>query len=341
MAMAAVRVLQGADAANARFADLLSAGQPVILRGRACDWPLVVAAQNGMHAAMDYLRGFDSGQPITAYEGTPEIAGRFFYTPGMDGLNFAASNIPLSQFFEKIVAATGAENQPSHYIGSTDLDAYFPGLDTANHLALDEAMFAENRITKSIWLGNRTTAAAHYDMSHNIACCIAGHRRFTLFPPDQIANLYPGPLEPTPGGQVVSMVNIAHPDHAVYPRFRDAQAVAQIADLEPGDVLFYPAMWWHNVDAQDDFNILINYWWNTSPAYMDAPMTTLLHALLSLRGRPQQERQAWQHLFEYYVFGDTDAAINHLPAHIQGDLAPLDDLAARRLRAKIVQKVNR
>ena len=143
-------------------------------------------------------------------------------------------------------------------------------------------------------------------MSNNLACCMVGRRRFTLFPPDQIANLYPGPLEPTPGGQVVSMVDFRAPDFDRFPRFRDALDAAEVAELEPGDVLFYPAMWWHHVEALDPFNVMINYWWNASPAFMDTPMTTLLHALLSLRDRPEHEKAAWRALFDYYVFGPAD-----------------------------------
>ena len=120
---------------------------------------------------------------------------------------------------------------------------YLPGLRVENDLAFDHPMFAPNPPIVSIWIGNRTIASAHYDMSNNIACCVVGRRRFTLFPPEQIENLYPGPLEPTPGGQVVSAWSIsAIPISSAIPRFREALAAGEMAELEPGDVLFYPAL---------------------------------------------------------------------------------------------------
>ncbi|WP_150531559.1 cupin-like domain-containing protein, partial [Staphylococcus aureus] len=131
------------------------------------------------------------------------------------------------------------------------------------------------------WIGNRTPARARHDIARTLAGCAAGRRRVPLVPPDQIANLGPGPLGPPPGGQVISMVAFAEPDFARHPRFREAMAAAQVAELEPGDLLFYPALWWHHVEALARFNILVNYWWNDAPAFLDTPQTTLLHAMLS------------------------------------------------------------
>ena len=156
-----------------------------------------------------------------------------------------------------------------------------------------------------------------------------------------MANLYPGPLEPTPGGQVVSMVDLRAPDLERYPRFAQALDAAVVAELEPGDVLVYPALWWHNVEALDGFNVLVNAWWNAAPAYMDTPMTTLLHGLLSLRDRPQSEKDAWRQLFDYYVFGPADLPAAHLPAPARGALGALDDAKARRLRAQVQNRLNR
>ena len=202
-------------------------------------------------------------------------------------------------------------------------------------------MFEQHQPLMSIWIGNRTVATAHFDMTHNLACCMVGRRRFVLFPPEQVHNLYPGPLEHTPAGPVVSMVNFDAPDFERYPRYREALASAQVADIEPGDVLFYPAMWWHHVHALDSFNAMINYWWTTTPTFLDSPHTTLMHALLSLRDRPPQEKAAWREIFEYYVFGAPGRAAEHLPAHARGNLAPMDNAKASRLRAFLLSRLHR
>jgi hypothetical protein len=323
------------------YADLLETQAPVVLKGVARDWPLVRAGLESARTAMAYLGRFDAGRPVTGYTGAPEIGGRFHYDEAATGMNFEAARVPLSEFLAQVEAHLGEKDGPSFYLGSTDLDTFLPGLRAENDLVLGDPMFDANPPIVSIWAGNRTTASAHYDMSNNIAVCVAGHRRFTLFPPDQIANLYPGPLEPTPGGQVVSMVDFRNPDRARYPRFAEAEAAGQVAELEPGDLLFYPALWWHQVEALDDFNLLINYWWNTSPAFIDTPQNTLLHALLSLRDRPEPEKAAWKAMFDYYIFGPADRPAAHLPEAARGNLGPLDEMKARRLRAALLNKLNR
>jgi hypothetical protein len=74
---------------------------------------------------------------------------------------------------------------------------------------------------------------------------------------------------------------------------------------------------------------------------MDTPHNTLLHALLSLRDRPEAEKRAWRAMFDYYVFGPADKAGAHLPEGARGNLAPMDENKARRLRAQLLQRLNR
>ena len=335
------RIVDVADPRDIRFGDIVAAGEPVIFKRLIANWPLVEAGQRGERAAMDYLLRFWGGKPVVGYVGGPDINGRYFYDDSATAMNFAAERMPLDQALARIEGNFDRADADSLYIGSTDLDTYLPGFRRENDLAAATEQFAKTQPTVSIWLGSRTTASAHYDMSNNVACCAVGRRRFTLFPPDQITSLYPGPLDPTPGGQVVSMVDFDAPDFDRYPGFEQALGAAQVADLEPGDVLVYPALWWHQVEALDRFNAMVNYWWNDTPAYIDTPWNTVLHGMLSLRDRPEHEKAAWRAVFDHYVFGPANRASSHLPDAARGPLAPLDAPAARRLRAMLLQRFNR
>jgi hypothetical protein len=335
------RVLTGISLDKIHATALVEAGEPVILRGAASDWPLVRAGRESAAAAIEILKTHDAGLAAVAYVGDPSIRGRYHYNADATGMNFSTERATLSAFLDRLLATRDDPAAASLYIGSTDLDTYLPGLRATHAIDPADGSFVDHLPVASIWIGNRTVASTHWDMSNNIAVCVAGRRRFTLFPPDQVANLYPGPIEPTPAGQIVSMVDPAKPDLDRYPRFADALRACEVASLEPGDVLIYPALWWHNVEAIDDFNILINYWWNAAPAFLDTPMTTLLHALLSLRDRPPHEKAAWRSMFDHYIFGPPETAAAHLPETARGPLAPLDPIIARRLRALIANRLNR
>jgi hypothetical protein len=335
------RVITGVAPDRIPFDELMEAGEPAILEGVARGWPLVARGRESAESAAAYLKQFCSAKPTNVYVGEPDIRGRFSYNEQFTGFNFSSQRVPLAECLDRVLAHVGDAQAPSIYAGSTDVDIFLPGLRAANDLALDHPMFQRARPVISIWIGNRTVASAHYDQSHNLACCMVGRRRFSLFPPDQVHNLYPGPLDPTPGGQVVSIVDFNAPDFTRFPLFREALAAGQVAELEPGDVLYYPALWWHHVEALDDFNAMINYWWELAPRFLDSPQNTLLHALLSLRDRSDPEKRAWRELFDYYVFGPADRAGRHLPEHARGNLGPMDENKARRLRALLLSRLNR
>lgn len=335
------KVLDGLQLEHVNFDALIQEGEPLILKGVLKASSLVAAAEASDQQAMSYLLSHYNQQPVLNYTCDADAKGRFFYNSKMNGLNFTTERFSLSEFFERLESEKAAQSGTAFYVGSAELVDYFPKLLDEGGLRLMGEPFKGHSPRIGIWLGNRTTAATHFDVSNNVAACMVGRRRFTLFPPDQIENLYPGPLEPTPGGQVVSMVDLNAPDFAQFPRAKDAFERGQVAELEPGDILVYPAMWWHQVEALEDFNVMINYWWNTVPSFVDDPMNTLLHGLLSLRDRPDDEKKAWRSFFDYYVFGDADKAGEHLPDHIRGPLAPIDDVTARRLRARLLKKFNR
>lgn len=333
-----MRILEGLEPGALPLEALVDAGEPVVLRGIARDWPMVQAGLRSTQAALGYLRGFEAGVPVPYSFGGPEIEGRPFYNEDFTRLNVEVRRGLLTQVLDDIEATLEAPRPPTYYVASLLIERALPGF--AQH---NDAGLAGQGIdaSASIWIGNRVTASCHFDTPDNLACCAVGRRRFTLFPPEQIDNLYPGPLDPTPGGQVVSVVDIDRPDFARHPRFRDALASAQTAVLEPGDAIFIPSLWWHHVRSLAPFNVLVNYWWRSSPAFLSSPLPALHHAMWAVRDLPPREKQAWATIFEYYVFGPGERAGQHLPDAARGALAPFDETQARRMRAQLLARLNR
>jgi hypothetical protein len=314
---------------------LKQADAPFVVRGLIADWPLVQAGLESAASARAYLLDHRRERAFTVNIGEPGGGERLFYDEAM-GMNFRTGRVGLPEIFAGIDANEGKRDAPAIYLSSIDVNDYFEGLHEANHVDLGERQPIE-----SIWIGTQTRIAAHNDFPKNLACCAVGRRRFTLFPPDQFTNLYVGPLDFTPAGRPVSMVDLLNPDFTAFPRFRDALKTAQVAELEPGDAIFIPSMWWHHVEALAPFNVLVNYWWRDSPRFLAQPQDALNHALLAIRDLPAGEKELWRQMFDYYVFGDTAAVAAHIPEKARGILAPLDAEQAGKIRANLLRSLSR
>ena len=301
---------------------------PVVLRGQVRHWPAVAAGAGGDRAMATYLADFDTGRPLDVMIAPPEAAGRFFYTDDLTGFNFHRQPVPLGPLLHELLRLSDERVASPHalYAGSATAPTYLPGWQDANPLGLPTG-----DAPARLWIGNATRIAPHYDESDNVACVVHGRRRFTLFPPDQIGNLYVGPLDRTIAGPPSSLVDPDAPDLARFPRFADAAARAQVADLGPGDALFIPALWWHHVRAFDALNVLVNYWWKQDEAGSAFP--ALVHAMLSVRDLPPATRAAWRIWFDHYVFAD-DAAEQaaHLPPGARGVLSEASPARTRHIR---------
>ncbi|MGQ4660433.1 cupin-like domain-containing protein [Lysobacter sp. F6437] len=331
-----IRELAGVDP-RALPDDVLHSTTPVVLRGLVDAWPLVRAARTSPEDAAAYLQRFDHGtMPAVAMVAPPEVKGRIFYDDDLQGFNFRHERIPLAVALKTLLKYLHDDAAPTIYLGATTIDTYLPGLRAENDLDL-----GDRDALASVWIGNRSRIPAHQDLPDNLACVAAGRRRVTLFPPDQLANLYIGPLDFTPAGQAVSLVDFDAPDLARFPRFAEALRQAQVAELGPGDAVFIPSMWWHHIEALDGFNVLVNYWWRHSPAWMDTPMNALMLAIMTVRELPPEQRAIWQDVFRHYVFEPGDATADHIPEGARRVLAPLDETGARALRAHLLQRLNR
>ena len=317
-------------------AALRNADEPIVFKQLAKDWPAVRHCGESLTAANRYLARFWCDAPVTVYAAAAAAGGRFFYNDSFTGFNFQSARAALTDVFRALANPRREDRLATIYVGSTPVDQWLPGFRAENDVPLP----ASDALA-SFWLGNETRISAHYDFPNNLACVVAGERRFTLLPPDQVRNLYVGPIDRTPSGQPISLVDFARPDFERHPKFADAMPHARTAALQAGDAIFIPGMWWHHVEATAPFNLLINYWWAEAPAWAGAPTDALLHAMLTLRELPARQREAWRTLFDHYVFRADETACEHIPAAGRGCLAPLNEKSAKQLRALLLNRLNR
>ncbi|PVX28283.1 cupin-like domain-containing protein [Sphingomonas pokkalii] len=304
--------------------------RPVVIRGLAKKVQLFRAAR-ALDTLIPYLLGFDSGASAQAFVGKPEIAGRYGYGDRTDGFNFARETMTLPVALARIGAAAATPGGDSIYLGSLPAEVHLPGLAEANPLPL-----APPGVMPRLWIGSASQVACHYDRFDNLACVMAGTRRFTLYPPDAIGDLYVGPIDHTMAGQPVSLAAGAEAGDPRYPRFAAASARAETVTLEAGDALYLPKLWWHQVEATAPFNLLLNYWWDGFTAGTDSPYTAMLLAMTTLAERPAAERAAWRAFFDHYVFRPDGHPLAHLPPEAHGILRSTRENLGR-IRAFVMQ----
>lgn len=310
------KVREWSSADKATFeTDIVASNETAVIRGLGRDWPIVAKAKESPQALADYIRSFGDDTPVRAFFGDKGIKGRFFYNEDLTGFNFEPRELTLGALLQTLVDLADEADPDSIYAGAIPLRDSLANLHAANgNPLLDPDL--EQLI--SLWIGNRSRTAPHWDLAQNIAVVVSGERTFTVFPPEELPNLYIGPVDVTLAGQPVSMVDLHDIDDERFPRFREALASARIAHLHPGDAIYLPSMWFHQVESHDPLSVLMNFWWRDAGPYMFSPLFTLLHGLLSIRDMPTREREIWRLMFDHYLFQSDGDPMEHLPEEARG-----------------------
>jgi hypothetical protein len=312
-----VKELEG-PLSTSQWDDLLLNNQPTVIRGLVGDWPIVEAYKRSPLEFLNYLRQFNSGMRVDTLLGPPTISGRFFYNEQVTGFNYERKLERFDVVLTALAELCSLVPVPAIAIQGLELKQDLAKVAEQNQLA-----FMDKSIIPRLWLGNKVVTSTHYDTMDNIACAVAGKRHIVLFPPEQLANLYVGPLLLTPAGTPMSMVDLRKPDFDKYPRFTEALEAAQEVILAPGDALLIPSYWWHNVESMDAISGLINFWWKSFEVDELSPYQSLLHSLLSMQNLPMRHRLVWKNLFDHYVFQSNGHPGAHLPTELEDILTSL------------------
>lgn len=304
------------------FAAIVAAGEPVVVQRLFDAWPALAAGMQGPATLNAYFRRLDRGVPVPVMEAPARHKGQFAYGLDLREFTFTKRQAPLGAALDRIASLIGRPDAPTLAVQMLRLAQAMPDFVEHNPMPLLPG------IGPRLWLGGAVRTRTHNDRDHNLACVIAGRRRFVLFPPDQVSNLYVGPPDNPPP---LSLVDPEAPDLVRFPRYADAIAAARVAFLEPGEALFIPRYWWHHVTSLDPYNAMVNYWWGGS----DEPNDAFLTALLAFRDLPPGERDYWREMIAAYVFGERGDMLSHIPALLQGLLGPLSPSARAALRQQL------
>lgn len=311
--------------------------KPVVLRGLVSDWPVVKAATISPEACAAYISRFAGPEQYKIGVAPFETRGLLHYNAELTGLNFEWEHADVANFLQVLLDEGDFDNPRGLALQALRVASSLLGFEDVN----PRPSFAPPHANPHMWIGNALKIATHSDTAENLACVVAGKRRFTIFSPDQISNLYIGPLHFTPAGTPVSMVHLTAPDFEKYPKFAQALEHAQYVDLLPGDALYLPFRWYHHVEATEKFNILLNYWWTDARPGIGSANAALNHALYSIGNMPPEQRAAWREVFDHFVFHKYGDPWAHIPTHARGALANVKDEDVAGIREGLIEQIKK
>jgi len=238
---AAARTLPAIDAVArvrrpdaAAFRDRAAQGLPFLIEGVVGRWPLCALGPDALRAQFGEV-------PVRARVGD--------YINTAFAPDRAMKDMRLRDYLD-LVAAPAPGLPP--YVGNLELRAM-------NHLCHWPAYF-DRMGPPRFWLGPvGTVTPLHCDYDDNIFAQIRGTKRIMLAPPHHADYLYVREANPVLFG---SPVDAEAPDFERYPLARQATLIEVI--VRPGDMLYVPAGWYHQVRALD-FSLSANRWARAVP----------------------------------------------------------------------------
>ena len=329
---------------QSRYDELLGCREPAILKGLVAGLGPVAASPPPGRRRPTCKSFYQGRRPVAVFVARPESAGPFrLQRPTSRRLDFESDRGLLGEYLDRIAAHARRRTTRRPYLHRLDGRGYYlPGLPRR-----------ERPRPATIRCSTRTAAGRRLDRQPH-----HGAR-----PPRHVAQhrLLPGRSAPL---------------HAVStgagrePLSRPARADARRPGREHGRISTRPIssasrdcarrwrprrlpswsratrsstrrMWWHQVDAleavQRHGQLLVDH-----VASVHGHTAEHAAARAAQPARPSGTGEArWRAMFDYYVFGPADRAGAHLPEAARGNLGPMDEMKARRLRAMLLQRLNR
>eukprot|EP00927_Polykrikos_kofoidii_P074195 TRINITY_DN70173_c0_g1_i1.p1 TRINITY_DN70173_c0_g1~~TRINITY_DN70173_c0_g1_i1.p1 ORF type:complete len:392 (+),score=57.16 TRINITY_DN70173_c0_g1_i1:28-1176(+) len=145
------------------------------------------------------------------------------------------------KYNDKFYAIIGLENDP---VALADLDLVEP--------TRCEEIWPQS---VTLWMSaGGTQSVLHSDDAENFLSLLDGYKSVMLVHQDQTSNMYAS-IAKTPGTSAVQQDNV---DMVSFPAFANISWLH--AELGPGDTLYIPHTYWHQVNSKGR-NLAVNVWW--------------------------------------------------------------------------------
>ena len=240
-----------APSAAAFESDFVHASRPVILQGAIADWPAMTK-----WSLEFFTREFgDRELPIVREKNGSH------YSAG-SGLHY--ERIRFGDYCDLL-----ADGNPHDLYLTVRVHEVVPELfaDIRQPAYTAAAHWARSRF----WMGGPgSKGPLHRDLPENLYAQISGRKRFFLLERRLTRMVHRHSFRS--GVPNYSPVDAEDPDLARFPRFRGAPLL--YADLEPGDLLYIPSMWWHQARSLTT-SFAVNLWWLKGPKVAIARLAEL------------------------------------------------------------------
>jgi hypothetical protein len=217
-----------------------AANRPVILVGEMAEWPaLSTWTPNYLREAV--------GAPLIEYQGDRTTSERFemYKEPHR-------REMPFDQFIERITSAEGNDSYLTAYNSARNAEA----LSVLHRdLGFLDKFLARDASTPHgmMWVGPAgTVTSLHHDLTNNFIAQLVGRKHLKIVPAADTDKVY------NHHHVFSEIADLEDPglDQSRFPLLADAH-ICDVT-LNPGEIIFMPIGWWHQVRSLD-FSVTITY----------------------------------------------------------------------------------
>jgi hypothetical protein len=236
---------------SAEFQRLTAARKPLLFPGAAASWPALSKWSDAyLRQKLDAKQVTVTETQSTLFEGDPEKG--HYHAEQMQQMAF-------SDFFDAILATP-----PRHYnLHRQDLRTMLPELreDIVECNLMGDTAY----LLPGLWMGPRgSVTQLHHDFADNLFTQVRGQKRVILADPDceELLHRFPFRLYGRKSSWHLSLVKTgATPDLDRFPDFAGVDLYDFV--MQPGDMLYLPVFWWHELHALGQPTVSVSQWWDT------------------------------------------------------------------------------